>query len=62
MGIDTNEVDPSYLDVYLTANVEGWVAVGFSLSSNMVCPPGFVRVLNNNSRERAGRLGGIVVS
>ena len=37
MGIDTNEGNPFYLDVYLTAEIDGWVAVGFSESPDMVC-------------------------
>ena len=37
LGIDTNEGNPLFLDFYLTAETEGWVAVGFSLSPNMVC-------------------------
>ena len=37
MGIDTNGGNPLYLDFYLTAEIEGWVAVGFSETANMVC-------------------------
>ena len=37
MGIDNN-ANSSYLDFYLTAEIGGWVAVGFSSSSNMVRP------------------------
>ena len=37
MGSDTNEGSPLYLDFYLTAEIQGWVAVGFSEAANMVC-------------------------
>ena len=37
MGIDTNEGNSSFLDFYLTAVIDGWVAVGFSETANMVC-------------------------
>ena len=37
MGIDTNEGNSSFLNFYLTAETEGWVAVGFSESASMVC-------------------------
>ena len=38
MGVDTNSGNSSYLDFYLTADINGWVAVGFSRTSNMVRP------------------------
>ena len=37
MGIDTNKGSPLYLDFYLTAETDGWVAVGFSETRSMVC-------------------------
>ena len=36
VGIDTNEGNDSFLDFYLTADIDGWVAIGFSMSNNMV--------------------------
>ena len=35
-GLRVNEGDSSYLDVYLSANDTGWVAIGFSVSNSMV--------------------------
>jgi hypothetical protein len=35
MGINNNS-NPEYLDFYMTADIGGWVAVGFSRSANMV--------------------------
>ena len=35
MGINNNS-NPEYLDFYMTADIGGWVAVGFSPSANMV--------------------------
>ena len=36
VGIDTNEGDSSFLDIYLVGKAKGWVAVGFSETSDMV--------------------------
>ena len=36
MGINTNEGNTSFLDFYLTAEIDGWVAVGFSQTDDMV--------------------------
>ena len=36
VGMEVNASDSAYLDVYLTASVAGWVAVGFSLTPSMV--------------------------
>ena len=36
MGVDTNSGNSSYLDFYLTGEIDGWVAVGFSLTQSMV--------------------------
>ena len=36
MGLEVNANDSEYLDVFLTANAPGWVAVGFSETPNMV--------------------------
>ena len=36
VGIDTNEGDSDFLDVYLEGSASTWVAVGFSTSNNMV--------------------------
>ena len=38
MGINNN-TNPEYLDFYMTADIGGWVAVGFSPSANMVSVP-----------------------
>ena len=38
MGINNN-TNPEYLDFYMTADIDGWVAVGFSPSANMVSVP-----------------------
>jgi hypothetical protein len=35
VGIDTNEGDSSFLDIYLVGKAKGWVAVGFSETSDM---------------------------
>ena len=35
VGIDNN-TNPSFLDIYMEGNAEGWVAVGFSDTRNMV--------------------------
>ena len=36
VGIDTNAGNPGFLDIYMEGNAQGWVAVGFSDSRNMV--------------------------
>ena len=36
VGIDTNSGDPGFLDIYLEGMADGWVAVGFTKSPNMV--------------------------
>ena len=36
VGIDTNTGNPGFLDIYMEGNAQGWVAVGFSDSPNMV--------------------------
>ena len=36
VGIDTNRGNDEFLNVYMEANAEAWVAVGFSNSANMV--------------------------
>lgn len=36
VGIDTNTGNPDFLDIYMEGSAEGWVAVGFSDSPNMV--------------------------
>ena len=36
VGIDTNTGDARFLDIYMEGNAQGWVAVGFSDSRNMV--------------------------
>ena len=35
-GLRVNPNNSAYLDVYLAAEAEGWVAIGFSESPNMV--------------------------
>ena len=37
LGISPNSGNSSYLDFYLVGRATGWVAVGFSLTANMVC-------------------------
>ena len=36
IGIDTNTGDDRYIDIYMEGTAEGWVAVGFSDTRNMV--------------------------
>ena len=36
VGIDTNAGDSDYLDIYLEGEADGWVAVGFTETANMV--------------------------
>ncbi len=36
IGIDTNAGDDGFLDIYMEGTAEGWVAVGFSETANMV--------------------------
>jgi len=36
VGIDTNAGNPQYLDITLQGNSQGWIAVGFSATQNMV--------------------------
>uniref|UniRef100_A0A1X7UY64 DOMON domain-containing protein n=1 Tax=Amphimedon queenslandica TaxID=400682 RepID=A0A1X7UY64_AMPQE len=35
VGLSPNPSDPTYLDVYLEGNAAGWIAVGFSLNTQM---------------------------
>lgn len=37
VGIDTNGNNRDYLDVYMEATAEAWVAVGFTKTPDMVC-------------------------
>ena len=36
VGLRANEANNSYLDVYLSGEADGWVAIGFSETANMV--------------------------
>ena len=36
VGLSRNPSNPTYLDVYLEGNAAGWVAIGFSLNTQMV--------------------------
>ena len=36
MGLNVNDGDSSYLDIYLSGVTAGWIAIGFSTSANMV--------------------------
>ena len=36
VGIDTNDNDMDFLDIYIEGEADGWVAVGFSPTRNMV--------------------------
>ncbi len=36
IGIDTNTGDNGFLDIYMEGTAEGWVAVGFSETADMV--------------------------
>ena len=36
IGIDTNEGNSDYLDIYMEGASEGWIAVGFTETPNMV--------------------------
>lgn len=36
IGIDTNTGDDDFLDIYMEGSAAGWLAVGFSETSNMV--------------------------
>ena len=38
-GIDTNEGDNAFLDIYLEGEAKAWVAVGFTDSPSMVKGP-----------------------
>ena len=35
-GARLNDDNPDYIDMILEANIEGWVAIGFSATQNMV--------------------------
>ncbi|XP_019851673.1 PREDICTED: uncharacterized protein LOC100636115 isoform X9 [Amphimedon queenslandica] len=35
VGLSPNPSDPTYLDVYLEGNAAGWIAIGFSLNTQM---------------------------
>ncbi len=36
IGVDTNEGNDEYLDVYMEGDTTGWIALGFSETANMV--------------------------
>ena len=36
IGIDTNAGNSDYLDIYMEGTTQGWVAVGFTRTANMV--------------------------
>ena len=36
VGIDTNAGNSDYLDIYMEGESQGWVAVGFTATPNMV--------------------------
>ena len=36
VGIDTNTGDAEFLDIYIEGNAQGWVAIGFSDTRDMV--------------------------
>ena len=36
VGIDTNVGNPDFLDIYLEGHADGWVAVGFTETPDMV--------------------------
>ena len=36
VGIDTNVDNPTFLDITMQGVADGWLAVGFSLTQNMV--------------------------
>jgi len=36
IGIDTNTGDNEFLDIYMEGSAEGWIAVGFSETADMV--------------------------
>lgn len=36
IGIAVNSGDPGFIDIYMEGTAEGWLAVGFSDSMNMV--------------------------
>ena len=36
IGIDTNLGNSDYLDIYMEGDTQGWIAVGFTKSPNMV--------------------------
>ncbi len=36
IGIDTNTGDNGFLDIYMEGTAEGWLAVGFSETADMV--------------------------
>ena len=38
IGIDTNQGNSDYMDIYMEGATEGWIAVGFTKTPNMVCP------------------------
>ena len=37
LGINVNAGNSSYLDIYLSGDTDGWIAIGFSSTSSMVC-------------------------
>ena len=36
-GVQVNADNDSYLDFYMEGNAQGWLALGFTLTPNMVC-------------------------
>ena len=36
IGIDTNQGNSDYLDIYMEGSTQGWIAVGFSETASMV--------------------------
>jgi len=37
LGIIVNGGNSSYLDIYLSGDADGWIAIGFSTTASMVC-------------------------
>lgn len=46
IGIDTNTANPDFLDIYMEGSTQGWVAVGFSDSPNMVSTKSLLELLH----------------
>ena len=51
VGIDTNTGNPGILDIYMEGEAQGWVAVGFTETRNMVRR----ELLNNHIANHIGR-------